>query len=443
MSQTGSHSEPQAGALAESEAYSRDYAVLCLLTVINVMNFVDRQLLASFANFIVPDLGLSNTQFGLLTGFAFIVFYSVMGLFMGTLADRLHRPRLLAFGLALWSGLTAASGAAKGFVTMLIPRMLVGVGESVATPTAMSMLADRFPSRQLGFAAGFYYMGVPIGVAASLLIAGYLGPAIGWRACFYLLGGIGLLLAVGLLFLGETPRKGVGTASPEKLKFREIIKILRGSLTQSPALVCTIAGGVAFHFILGAAAFDQLWFVNERGFERAEIARHSGWLAAAGGILGNLLGGWLGDKWQQNFKTGRPMFLFWTSLLLSPFAVAYRLVPADHILFDLGVFLGFVQLGLFYGPTFSTVQELVPARIRATVVAFYILSLNLIGLGIGITGGGILADYMTAQGHAEPYTVTLLVFTVLSMLAIPLMYIAGTRFHADRARLFGGGETAQ
>ena len=148
------------------------------------MNFVDRQLLASFANFIVPDLGLSNTQFGLLTGFAFIVFYSVMGLFMGTLADRLHRPRLLAFGLALWSGLTAASGAAKGFVTMLIPRMLVGVGESVATPTAMSMLADRFPSRQLGFAAGFYYMGVPIGVAASLLIAGYLGPAIGWRACF-------------------------------------------------------------------------------------------------------------------------------------------------------------------------------------------------------------------------------------------------------------------
>ena len=70
--------------------------------------------------------------------------------------------------------------------------------------------------------------------------------------------------------------------------------------------MCTIAGGVAFHFILGAAAFDQLWFVNERGFERAEIARHSGWLAAAGGILGNLLGGWLGDKWQQNFKNRTP-----------------------------------------------------------------------------------------------------------------------------------------
>ena len=432
-----SQSVSQTSAMAEREARSRDYAVLCLLTVINVMNFVDRQLLASFANDIMPELNLSNTEFGLLTGFAFIVFYSVMGLFMGTLADRLHRPRLLAFGLALWSGLTVASGAAKGFVTMAIPRMVIGVGESVATPTAMSMLADRFPSRQLGFAAGFYYMGVPIGIAASLLIAGYLGPAIGWRACFYLLGGIGLLLAVGLLFLGETPRKGIDTEQSEKLKFKEIINILRDSLTQSPALVCTIAGGVAWHFILGAMTFDQPWFVNERGFEKAEILRYSGLLAAAGGILGNLLGGWLGDKWHQNFKTGRPMFLFWTSLLLSPFAIAYRLVPADNFLFDLGIFLGFVQLGLFYGPTFSTVQELVPPHIGATVVAFYILSLNLIGLGIGITGGGILADYMTAQGHSEPYTVTLLTFTVLSMLAIPLMYVAGKRFHTDRARLFG------
>ena len=252
-------------AMDEPAAQSRDYAILCLLAFINVMNFVDRQLLASFANFIVPDLGLSNTQFGLLTGFAFIVFYSVMGLFMGTLADRLHRPRLLAFGLALWSALTAASGAARGFMTMLIPRMLIGIGESAATPTSMSMLADRFPARQLGFAAGFYYMGVPIGVAASLLIAGYLGPAIGWRACFYLLGGLGLVVAAGLLFLGETPRKGVtGDQTVGKLSFKEIVAILFGALKQSPALCCTIGGGVAFHFIL-RRRFDQLWFVNERG----------------------------------------------------------------------------------------------------------------------------------------------------------------------------------
>ena len=170
---------------------TRHYVFLCFLTVLNVMNFVDRQLLASFANFIVPDLGLTNTQFGLLTGLVFITFYAVMGLFMGALADMFNRPRLIAAGLALWSLLTAASGMAKGFVSLAIPRMFIGVGESVLTPTSMSLMADRFPPNKLGFAAGFYYMGVPVGVGISLLVAGYLGPAIGWRNCFYALGVIG------------------------------------------------------------------------------------------------------------------------------------------------------------------------------------------------------------------------------------------------------------
>ncbi len=107
---------------------ARQYAFLTFLTLLNVMNFVDRQLLASFANFIVPDLGLTDTQFGLLTGLVFIFFYAIMGLFMGTLADRLNRPKLIAFGLTLWSVLTAVSGAAKGFASLAVPRMLIGSG---------------------------------------------------------------------------------------------------------------------------------------------------------------------------------------------------------------------------------------------------------------------------------------------------------------------------
>lgn len=425
----------------DHSASARDYAFLGLLSFINVLNFVDRQLLASFANFIKPDLQLSNTEFGLLTGFAFLVFYSVMGLFMGALADRLHRPRLLAFGLFMWSALTAASGLAKNFVHLLIPRMLIGIGESAATPTAMSMIADRFPPKQLGFAAGFYYMGVPIGVAVSLLIAGYLGPAIGWRNCFYLLGAIGVAVSVLLLFVSETPRRGIGSKPAKPAArgggaiFKQSIRDVLGALRASPSLRYTIAGGVAFHFILGAAAFDQLWLVQERGFERAEIAILSGKLAAAGGLIGTLVGGVMSDWWQTRFKSGRPMFLFWTSLLLLPFGLAYRIVSPDSIFFELGIFLGFLQLGLFYGPTFSTVQELAPPQIRATVVAFYLLSLNLIGLGIGITGGGILIDLFIAQGYNEPYTAALLIFTGISGLAIPLMYLAGRGFIADRDRL--------
>ena len=140
------------------EPIAKDYFFLSFLTLLNVMNFVDRQLLASFANWIVPDLGLTNTQFGLLTGLIFIFFYSVAGVFMGVLADRVNRTRLIAAGLALWSALTALSGMAKGFVSLAIPRLFIGVGESIMTPTAMSLLADRFPASRLGFASGVYYL---------------------------------------------------------------------------------------------------------------------------------------------------------------------------------------------------------------------------------------------------------------------------------------------
>ena len=283
---------------------SSQYLFLGFLTLLNVMNFVDRQLLASFANFIVPDLGLTNTEFGLLTGFAFIVFYAAMGLFMGALADRVHRPRLIAAALTLWSLLTAASGAARGFVSLAIPRMLIGIGESALTPTSMSLLADRFPASRLGFASGVYYMGVPIGVGVSLLIAGYLGPAIGWRNCFYMLGALGVALAVVLLFVRESrpprpaPRSAGDGPAPEG-----IARTLLTTLRTSPALSCTIAGGVTMHFLLGAAAFDQLWLVQERGLERAEIARISGWIGMVGGVLGSLFGGVGGDWWLR--RTGK------------------------------------------------------------------------------------------------------------------------------------------
>ena len=204
------------------------------------------QLLGSFANFIVPDLGLTNTEFGLLTGLFFIVFYSAMGLFMGALADMVNRTRLIAAGLALWSALTALSGAARGFWTLAAPRMLIGVGESIMTPTSMSLLSDRFPASKLGFASGFYYMGVPIGVGVSLLIAGYLGPAIGWRNCFYLLGGIGLALAAVMLFIKETPRRHMvvrADATVERPSFRQILRTLGFALRNCPALTLTIAGG--------------------------------------------------------------------------------------------------------------------------------------------------------------------------------------------------------
>ncbi len=431
---------PQAPVAAEVHEHvaPRHYAFLALLTVLNVINFIDRQLLASFANFIKPELGLTATEYGLLTGFAFIVFYATMGLFAGALADMFHRPRLLAVGIALWSALTAASGAAVNFVTLALPRMLIGVGESVLTPTSMSMLSDRFPTSRLGFASGFYYMGVPIGSGISLLIAGYLGPAIGWRNCFYILGAVGLAFALLMLFVPETPRRAIAGRAPDapRQSMGELVRVLFAAMLQSPALMLTIGGGVCWHFILGAATFDQIWFVEERGFERAEIARMSGWIAMVAGLLGTLIGGAGGDWFQRRTGLGRPMFLCVAMLAMAPISVAYRFVDPGSLWFWAAMFAGSFQVGLFYGPTFSTVQELVPPQIRATVVAFYILALNLVGLGIGITAGGLLIDGLITRGIAEPYTIALFVMTLLSLLSIPLYYFAGRRFAGDRERLF-------
>jgi MFS transporter, Spinster family, sphingosine-1-phosphate transporter len=398
------------------------YGLLVLLTLMNVLNFVDRQLLSSFSNFIVPDLGLTNTEFGLLTGLVFIVFYAVAGLFMGALGDLVHRPRLIAAAMFAWSALTAASGRATNFITLAIPRVFIGIGESALTPTSMSLLADRFPPERRGFASGFYYMGVPIGVGISLLVAGFLGPAIGWRNCFYLLGAIGVAFSVVVFFVkDERPKRTQAAAQP---RIGDLVKVFIAAVRGSPALQLTILAGVAVHFVLGAAAFDQLWLVRERGFDRAEIAIISGLISCFAGVAGNLFGGAACDRFVAATGQSRPMFMVWVLLALLPINLFYRLIDPDNPLFWVMMTVGYFQLGVFYGPTFSAVQELCPPEVRATVVAFYIMALNVVGLGIGITGSGIMVDQLIARGIEQPYSWTLFAFTALSALAIPCYFAA-------------------
>jgi MFS family permease len=411
--------------------------LLALLTVTNALNFVDRNLLASFANFLKPELNLTDTQFGLLTGLVFLVFYAVAGLFMGMLADLTHRPRLIAGAVAVWSVLTAVSGMARGFISLAIPRALIGIGESALTPSAMSLLADRVHASRMGLASAIYYMGVPIGTGAGLLIAGYLGPAIGWRNCFYVLGAVGLVLALAFLFVRD-PRPKREAHHAKGPGFLVQTRLLGDALKRSPALVATMCGGVALHIGIGAAQFDQLWFVAERGFERAHIAQLAGYITVAAGVAGNLFGGFIGDWWQQRMKSGRPMMLALLILVTMPLALAYRVVPADSPVFFIGMGIGIFQLAAFYGPTFSTVQELAPPGARATVTAFYILCLNVVGLGIGITGAGWAIDQFREAGTAQPYTASVLVFTAISALAIPAFVLAGRWTKRDVARNAGG-----
>ena len=416
---------------------SSDMSFLCLLTLLNVLNMLDRNLMSAFANYIVPDLGLSNTEYGLLTGLVFLIFYSVAGLYMGMLADTVNRTRLISFGVTLWSALTAASGLAWNFVSMAIPRMFIGVGESILTPSAMSLLADRFPQSRLGFAAGFYYIGAPLGAGGSFLLAGYLGPIIGWRNCFYLLGGIGIVLAAIVFFVRETPRRHLLNSEDQKNtpSIKKIAKIAMTAIPKSPALMAAMAGAMLLHVFIGAGYFDQLWFVQERGFDRDEIAKLTGMMGLSGGLIGTFVGGVGSDWFTQKTGYGRLVFLFFVLLFCAPFMIAYRLAPGDSIWIPIGLFLGMFQIGSFFGPFFASIQGLIPPEVRSTVIAFSILLMNVIGMGIGITVTGISVDLMISYGINEPYSLTLICFTLFSFIAMPCFLFAGLRYNHDREKL--------
>ena len=399
-----------------------------------MINFVDRQFISSFAPFLKSDLGLSDTEIGLLTGIVFIFFYTVAGLFVGTLADRYNRTKIIGIGVILWSAFTAISGFAKNFFTLAAPRLFIGVGESTITPTTMSILSDRYEQKRLGFAAGFYYLGVPVGVGISLLIAGYLEPMIGWRGCFYLLGIIGLLLGLLMLFVKDSPRKNISN-KPESKTFFEIISLLYKALSTSKSLVLTIIAGTLYHIVLGAAQFEVIWAVADKGFNPNTFGQINGWIFVVFGVLGSLFGGIASDWTLKTYNLPRTWFLLILTLLLLPLAFT-RYLETDNILFWIGICSSAFSLGCFYGPIFAVIQELVPSSIKGTVVAFNLLCLNLLGIAIGSIVFGIMADYAVAQGYEDPYTNLLVGFSLMFLvLGPPLYYFAGKYYQSDKKRL--------
>ena len=414
--------------------YLSNTSFLLFVTVLNIINFVDRQFLASFANFIKPDLELTNTQFGLLTGVIFIFFYTVSGLFVGTLADRYNRTKIIGIGVIVWSFFTAVSGMAKNFVTLAIPRLFIGIGESAMTPTTMSILSDRYETKELGFAAGFYYMGVPLGVGVSLILAGYLAPVIGWRGCFYLIGGIGVFLGLVMLFVRDTPRKTV-TAEAPKQSFLQIIKLLFKVLRTSKSLVLTILAGTIYHVLLGASVFDQIWAVEDKGLDRVAFAQTSGWIFTIFGLLGSIFGGTFSDWALKQYNLPRTWFLLILTLLTVPFAFTRYLEPTDS-LFWAGICVSAFSLGCFYGPVFAVIQELVPSNIRGTIVGFNLVCLNLLGYVPGSLIAGIALDSLIASDAENPYTLTLVGFNIVFLILGPILYyLAGKFYESDKSKL--------
>ncbi len=406
------------------------WLLLGFLTLLNVMNFVDRQLITSFGEPITVDLKLELWEFGILTGLVFVLFYTLVGVFLGALSDRWRRPRIIAMGLSLWSALTAASGLAENFWQMAAARVLVGVGEATLTPAAISMLGDVFRPRSRGLAIGIYYLGIPVGVGLSMILSGVLGPLLGgWRECFFLLGVLGLPLAIITWSIADPPRGAM-----EASHVGERPTAVSADVFRSPALILTILGGVTILFAIGANFFDVIWLRREHGFSQGQAGVFLGTTFLVGGVTGNVLGGWLGDWFHRRWSAGRLIFLACGQIVLCPIALSARLLPADSFWFGVACVAGAVSMTFFYGALFATVQDLVPATVRSTIIAVLIFSVNLLGIAPGSFLAGRLCDVL-ADYVDRPMSWGLFVIGNMGLLAVPLFFVAAWRFPIDRARL--------
>ena len=385
--------------------------LLFFLTALNILNFVDRMLIASLAPLLIKDLNLSRAQIGLLTGFGFVFFYTFVGLFLGMAADRFKRIPLIGAGLALWSAMTALSGWARSFIALAIPRIFVGIGEATLTPASISMLSDAFPPRRLGLAVGVYYAGIPLGLATALISSSYIAPRFGWRFSFFALGIIGLI-ATGFLFLLREPeRKKLAAATETKTRpsLGEILRQLGRALVERPALPLALAGGSLLCYGSGAALLGVTWLVEERGFAYADAAFRAGVVAVIAGFLGNVAGGAFGDACAKRFRAGR----LWSLVIMTIFFAVpawlfYSITPGTPLFYACWL-LTSAGTTAWFGPLFSLYQELSPVQIRSTIVAFALLVLNLLGVGPGPLITGMIGD---ARGLGYGLLLSLIITTL-------------------------------
>jgi len=327
-------------------------------------------------------------------------------------------------GLALWSALTAATGAAAGFVHVAAARLFIGVGESLLTPAAMSMLSDTLPQHRRSLGASIYYLGVPLGVGGSFLFAAAAGPALGWRGSFTLLGAVGVLAAIAMLWMRDPPRGVLDAAdmSPEAQRIGSFADSARGmarALRSTPVLVLTLVGSAAAVFAQGAAILDVVWWVRERGHDEAQTQRIVGALFLVGGIVGSLAGGFGAEWFRKRFAGGRLLFLAVAYAAILPLALVYRFVEPGNALFYALAFVFNASFMIPYGATFPTVQEVVPIKLRGASVAVLILCNNLLGQALGAASAGYLADVLTARGVAEPLTWAIFLTLLPALLTVP------------------------
>ena len=389
-----------------SEA-TRRYA-LGVLIVVYTFNFIDRQILSILMEPIKADLGLSDTQLGLLSGFAFAAFYATLGIPIASYADRSNRRNLIALALAVWSGMTALSGLVSNFWQLLIARIGVGVGEAGCSPPAHSMIADYYPADRRATALGLYALGIPFGILFGFLAGGWLNEFFGWRIAFFVVGIPGLLLALIVRFTVQEPPRGLSEGRVSSARQPTIRETFR-YLWAKPAFRHLAIGGALTAFVgYGVTSWFPSFLARSHGMTTGEIGTWLGLILGIPGGIGIVAGGWLADR----LGARDPRWYMWLVAIALvacvPFSAAVYLAPTASLALILLAVP--VALGNFYqATTFAQVQGLASLRMRAVGAAVLLFILNFIGLGLGPLVTGNLSDLLAPSFGDESLRYSLLI----------------------------------
>lgn len=424
-----------------SDGYRR-YA-LTLLLVIYTLNFLDRQVVNILAEPIKKDLGLHDWQLGMMTGMAFALFYTVLGLPIARLAERANRAWIISGAIAAWSGFTLLCGFAQNFPQLILARIGVGVGEAGCTPPSHSLITDYVLRDKRASAIAFYSIGTPLGSLLGMAMGGVVADAWGWRAAFLVAGAPGVLMALLAFFTLKEPRKaaikGVPHAGPG---VREALTEILGKKT---FWLMAIGAAIIAFAGYGSAAFIGSFYFRNHAAEAAEAARGFG-LGTAGflglalgmiggtaGILGSFMGGVIGDRLGRKGPQGQMTLPAVAAIIGAPFYIAGMTTSsmvAAMALLAIPTFLN----SMWYGPVYGSVQGLVRPQTRATAAAVILFIINLIGLGFGPLAVGALSDFYADglhMGEGEGIRWALMTSASTMLVAAALFWIARKTIRTD------------
>jgi MFS family permease len=423
-----------ADAIADDVAIRRRGWTLGLLTVTYFFSYMDRQILAILQELIKDDLGLSDTQLGMLTGLAFAVFYAGLGIPVARLADRMNRKNIIAISLTVWSAMTAACGLAQNFIQLLLFRIGVGVGEAGSSPPSHSIIADLYPPEKRAGAMAIYSLGVVLGTAFGTMIGGTVAHYYGWRIALFAVGLPGVLLAFFVWKYVVEPRRGLSDVA--KVAESDTMPTLGegfAGMWRNKAAVHVVLGVTLTSMIgYGLAAFGPSYMQRSLDMSLLQIAWIVAPILGVVGALSAVLGGRLADWLAKNKGMHAQSYMVAVLKVIAlPFALMFYWLDSWQLALSAYVVALLFQ-NSYLGPSFAMIQSLAPQKVRALWAAITLLVINMVGLGIGPVAVGRLSDALNPTYGEDSLRYAMLIFAAITPWAIFHYWRAGVLLKAQQ-----------